>query len=210
MKKFFVLSALALAAFAVNASASTILVSCGSFSASYGGGYNSTIGSTIASGTLNCPGFTIPGGSTLGTPTELIYQSDFTSGAQSTNTTTTVFGSPIVDSQNVATGFIGSSSYTAAASGSSECPCSTPGIGGGTSFNGSYFEVALGSSNLASGFGVTYSDTLTAGSIQGGSGNLFELVSYSQQVTSPEPTTFVLMGAGLGLLGMLRRRATRS
>jgi hypothetical protein len=71
----------------------------------------------------------------------------------------------------------------------------------------SYFEIAFGGSNLTGGFTVTYSDSLTAGSVQTVSGNVFEIITYAAQVTSPEPTTFVLMGAGLGLLGMLRRRS---
>jgi hypothetical protein len=202
MKKILALSALALA-MSVGASATTILVTCGQYSVA--GLIGDSVGTTLASGSISCPGFTVPGGSTVGTPTDLIFNSDFSSGAGSTNTTTTTWGTPINDTGNVATGFIGSSNYSTTASGATACPCAAGSLG--TILGPSYFEIAFGGSNLTGGFTVTYSDSLTAGSVQTVSGNVFEIITYAAQVTSPEPTTFVLMGAGLGLLGMLRRRS---
>jgi hypothetical protein len=52
--------------------------------------------------------------------------------------------------------------------------------------------------------------TVTQGTVTGFSGR--SVIEYDYTVNGsgvPEPTTFVLMGAGLGLVGMLRRKAAR-
>ena len=201
MKKILALSALALA-MTVSASATTVLINCGNFSASSLNGVG--VAGSLASGSIACGSFSIGGGNTISAE-QLVFQTDYTSGNIATNTTTATWGSPISISSNTVSGSVTSATYTAgalAACVSSNCDVIN---------SASYFVTGnLGVTAFNAGFSVTYADVLTAGQVSTVSGNLYELVTYAQQQTTPEPTSFILMGAGLGLVGLLRRRAARS
>jgi PEP-CTERM motif len=200
MKKFLLLSAMALA-MTVGASATTLLVNCGNYSASSLNGVG--VSGTLAGGSISCGSFSITGGNTISAE-QLVFQSDYTSGNIATNTTTTTWGSPVSISNNIVSGSVTSSTYSAgalAACTSGNCDVIN---------SSSYFVTGnLGTGAFNSGFSVTYSDVLTAGQVSTVSGNLYELITYSSQQSTPEPTSFILMGAGLGVVGLLRRRAAR-
>jgi hypothetical protein len=185
-----------------SASATQILVFCGSFSASAGGGTFTSSNGVVASGVINCGAAnqaSIGAGNTLITE-GLILQTDYTaSGLPVTNTINTAYTPSTFFSNDTltATGTGGSSSY-------SDLNGNNPACCG---LNASNFTDIPLSSSFLSAFTVGYSASVTTGAVQGLSGNVYEVLTYTS--AAPEPTAFILMGAGLGLLGMLRRKAVR-
>jgi hypothetical protein len=183
------------------------VIACGSFSASAG---TSTLPTgTGPSGFVTCPGETsaiIPAGDTF-IGMQLILQSDYSSGAGSANQTQTTFSSGTLA---ITTDILTAGTTNPIPGGPSSAWSDSLGDAGGAGIGepSSYFLDGPGyltTSMPFAGGTVAYSDVVEAGSaIQTVSGNVYELISYGTQ--APEPTTFVLMGAGLGLLGLLRRR----
>jgi hypothetical protein len=196
MKQFLTISALALA-MTVAASATTYTTSnvCGAFQDSLANAQFSTTGVNIT-GYPQSPAATcniaadVPGGDTL-VSYQIQFTSAFTSGNPSGASTTIV----VTD----ANGSFSSYSNTNTSSAYSGSETNT-GLQSGTTITTS--------SATTDAVNVT-SAMLNSGAIQSLTGDVYETVTYQTQGGTPEPTTFVLMGAGLGLLGMLRRRAVR-
>jgi hypothetical protein len=211
--KFFGLTAVALT-FSVGAFASTILIPCGGATAPTGnlsGGWSESNGSNgyAASGTQPttgsevCPAFSTASlaGSTI-TAEQLVVQSDYTGG-----------------SLGITNSISNSYSYTPYATLITDIMTATsaPGTGPsenytdniGTLYNGnSYFADPTFGTGTFAAFSVGYNPTVTAGTVQGVSGQLYELITY--QSSAPEPGSMMLLGGGLLAAGLIGRKKLAS
>ena len=107
------------------------------------------------------------------------------------------FNSGINDSS---TGTPGQSYNSAVLSGGAVCTATTSDVSN-VSTNTPCNGLNAGSINVVDSF------TFTSGNGINSVSNTFQEAVGS---TTPEPTSFILMGAGLGLVGLLRRRSVRS
>lgn len=207
--KFFGLAAVALT-FSVGAFASTILIPCGGATAPTGnpnGGWSESNGSLgyAAGGTQPttgsevCPAFSTASlaGSTV-TSEQLVVESDYTGGTLgllnsiSNSYAYTPFVTLITDMMTAtsAPGTGPSENYTDSI---------------GTLYSPpSYFEdPSFGATSFGS-FSVSYNPTVTAGTVQGVSGQLYELITYTS--STPEPGSMMLLGGGLLAAGLIGRK----
>jgi 3D (Asp-Asp-Asp) domain-containing protein len=140
------------------------------------------------------------GGTSTNNAIQVIFTPSATAGTfATTNVTCTASGSP------------GASNYTGGNncglySGNMQAPGTFMNALGGLS--GATLQIIAGSGTIS----VSEAASVTQGSVTGFSG--IAVIEYDYTVNQggggvPEPTTFVLMGAGLGLLGMLRRKTAR-
>lgn len=187
--------------------------------------FNGSGALVIGSNPTSCPTATTLGlniGSGVGQDTitgiEVWVNADYTGGLQPSN------GVQVVFTPSATTGTFATASVTCTATGAGSSNTFTGGNNcgqySGTVSAPGTFQDALGGLSgaalqiiAASGtISVNEVGSLTSGGVTGFSGNV--IVEYDYTVNQggggvPEPTTFVLMGAGLGLLGMLRRKTAR-
>jgi hypothetical protein len=203
MKKLIGLAAVA-AAMVVSASAATITVqeTCGSFADTLANTTDTTLGTIPGFSTpqaVNCaaPSTFLSAGETY-VSEQLIFQQGFTSGSSSgPNTITGTFTiSPAVASLDNDT------LVTTAAIGAT--PQSTTDTWAVGTFTIPANIIDGGSTTLNGPVTVDVTESLTAGSIQSATGNVYELITYS--TAAPEPMTFSLMGVGLLGIGLIGRR----
>jgi hypothetical protein len=140
------------------------------------------------------------GGGTPSNAVQVVFTPNATAGTFATaNVTCTAAGTP------------GASNYT----GGNDCGLYSGVVQAPGTFEDALNGLTSGQLQIIAGSGtinVGEVGTVTGGSVTGFSG--IAIVEYDYTVNQggggvPEPTTFVLMGAGLGLLGMLRRKTAR-
>jgi hypothetical protein len=190
------------------ASANSIVVPCGT------GAYSQSAGSGFESGAvtenptfLTCAGFAaLPVGDTF-IDGQIILQTDFTGGfGTTTNTVVTNFTGIISDvlTATSAPGTGGSESYTSNNQGAPNYP----------SIGNNFFEelaTSITASNYTSTWGTeTPSVNITTGTVQGTSGQVFEVLDYSVTSGTPEPATMALFGGALMGLGLIGKRLKKS
>jgi PEP-CTERM motif len=159
---------------------------------------------------------TLAGQATI-TGIELWVSADFTGGTQATNGVQVVF-TPSATSGSFTTvavtctavGTPGASNYT----GGNNCGLYSGSLQAPGTFKDTY--ISLSTSQLQTIATTTNAihtsevGTVTQGGVTGFSG--ISIIEYDYTINGssvPEPTAFVLMGAGLGLIGMLRRKTFR-
>jgi hypothetical protein len=203
MKKILGLSVLAVA-MTVGASANTLteVETCGPFQDTLSNSIDSTLG--VVSGypeyvVCAAPSTFLTGGETF-TSVQAIFNQGFTSGALTgpntiTGTFTVFAGGSGLDSDTL---------VTSAPSGDS--PETTTDTYENTYVNAQNF-IDGGDSTTNAAFTIEVSESLTAGTIQSATGNIYELITYT--TAAPEPMTLSLVGAGLIGLGFVRRRASK-
>lgn len=191
--KYFGIAALALA-MSVGASASTLTALCGVFATSAPQGTFFTSGSgVVASGSVTCNVQALPPFSTF-VSEAVILQTDYTGGLQgSANGIQTVYTGSLINTDTL----------------------SSSGVGGSTvyadSFNNlypgfvpAYYWVDGSTANNSASFTVNYSTTVTSGQVQGVSGQVYELITYTSAV--PEPGSMMLLGGGLIAVSLISRK----
>ena len=151
------------------------------------------------------------------TSIELWVSADFTGGGALTNAVQVIF-TPTATSGTfspttvtcTAVGTPGASVYT----GGSNCGLFSGSLQAPGTFKDTYVPLSVaGLQSIATtnnAFHTAEVGTVTQGTVTGFSG--ISVIEYDYTINGsgvPEPTTFVLMGAGLGLIGMLRRKTAR-
>ena len=195
--KYFGLAALGLA-MTVGASASTLTAFCGSFSASAGTGFFTSGSGVVASGpAITCTVQGLPAFSTFNSES-VIVQTDYTGGLQgSSNSINTVFSSLVMTSDTITSSGVGGSTTYTSADGSPLYAAFTP----------AYYFTEPSTANNTASFVVNFSSTVTSGAVQGVSGQVYELISYTSAI--PEPGSMMLLGSGLVAFALAGRKLVR-
>jgi hypothetical protein len=194
--KYFGLAALALT-MSISASATTVVVFCGSFSQSAGAGSYTAANGTITptTSTVSCPAITIPMGDTQTGSVTLAMETDYSGGTlpgSNAIATTYTIGGVAQDTIDASGGGLTSNTYGDTAGGAT-------GVGG---LPTSFFDV--NTSQGDGGFTVAYSSVVTSGGVQSINYNVYEDYSYTS--SAPEPGSMMLLGGGLLAAGLIGRK----
>lgn len=182
MKKTFL--ALGILVSALTASAATITNNCNLFPVTF---MNGTGGPTA----VTCPGYTPLNPGDVLTGVSVTYSADYQFGSNGTNTLAVTF-TPSGPNNNYTPLTVTLNPSGSISSGA--VPTST-----------SAFTGPINNALFTPGFNVNISSSVVAGSVATSSGAA--LVNYTfTTATVPEPATYALMGSGLGLLALIRRR----
>jgi hypothetical protein len=196
--KYFGLACAALV-MTISASAGSIAEVCTPFSVSDGTNYFNAGPTVIQAGSSTCAAFSaLPLGDTF-VSVQMVLQSDYTGGVGvTTNSTQTVFGNTLSDTitSTSAPGLGGSETYSSANVGAPNDP---------SAGNNFFIETtSLTYSQAQSTFLESYSTTVTSGSVQGASGQVYAILNYSS--AAPEPGSMMLLGSGLLAAGLIGRK----
>lgn len=204
--KYFGLAAAALM-MTISATAGSVVVTCTAFAVADGTNFFTVGAVPGASGTSTCANFSaLPGNDTF-VSVQIVLQQDYTGGnGNTTNTTQTVFGGPDNDtltatSAGSITGTGPSFAYTDTNNGAPNAPA----------FGVNYFATIDAGANAGNytnlNISETYATSVTGGSVQGVSGQVFAVLNYSTaQTSAPEPGSLMLLGGGLLAAGLIGRK----